>query len=132
MLERVETALVARKHRAGILTKPMNPEIIAKLIEQIEAVRSRPAMWMGRATLQAVQGFGGGIHCIWGAFGVDPKEFHPQATINRGWPYTSIGGINRMKSDGLTEAQIVDELLLIEIEMLRLHAKTLRKSSADV
>ena len=111
----------------------MTPEIINSLIENLEQVRLRPGMWMGRITVEAACGFNGGIACACAAFGMNQTiQLRDQATRNRGWVFTSTGGVNMMEAKGLTEAQIVDELLLIEIEMLKIYAKTLEDDSANI
>lgn len=106
----------------------MSLQIINNLIEQLELARLRPAMFMGRITLEAVHGFGSGVHCACAALGVTQTlELRRQATQNRGWVFTASGGVNAMEAKGLTETQIVDELLLIEIEMLKLYAASLEE-----
>ena len=46
---------------------------------------------------------------------VVPHDFQERATIERGWLWSALRPIEEMREQGLTEEQIVDELLAIEI-----------------
>ena len=104
----------------------MNHSVIVKLIELLRMVQTQPAMYMGRVTADATVSFCGGIWCVCYASGISlTNGIRSQATESRGWQYTSTGGVDLMREQGLTEEQIVQELLLIEIAMLELVANDL-------
>ena len=96
-------------------------EAIYKLIETLQHVIKRPTMYMGRATWDAVNIFIYGFSCAYGAVGVPlTLDLRRQATNSRGWEFTSLRGADKMRKKGLSEEQIVQELLRIEIKMLEL------------
>ncbi len=98
-------------------------DTIKKLIENLEHVIKYPTMYMGRATWDAVNIFIYGFSCAYGAMGVPlTLDIRRQATNSRGWEFTSIRGADQMREQGLSEEQIVQELLLIEIKILELVA----------
>ena len=97
----------------------MKPEAI----ELLEHVRLRPTMYFGTPSEKTVQDFmcGFGLACI--AFGVPMSlETNREATYKRGWGFPAIGPASEMRERGYTKAQVVDELLMIEITELQLLA----------
>lgn len=98
-------------------------DIINKLIKNLEHVLKRPTMYLGTVTWDAANIFIYGFSCAYGAMGVPlTLDIRRQATNSRGWEFTSIRGADKMREQGLSEEQIVQELLLIEIKMLELVA----------
>ena len=82
---------------------------------------------MGKVTLTAFHAFSNGLRTAYSAFGIRiPSGLICQVTTDRGWEYGSQGGIPHMREQGLTEEQMVGELLLIEIGILELVAKDLQ------
>ncbi len=102
----------------------MNQQVfVAKLIEQVRRVAERPAMYLGNVTTASALSFRGGIYCACSALGITlTLKICSQAANSRGWEYGSSGGVNPMREHGLTEEQIVQELLLNDIKMLELVA----------
>ena len=64
------------------------------------------------------------------ACGIDlPLVFRERATNERGWEWNALGPTREMRSRGLADEQIIDELFLIEItawEMLKGDSEALR------
>lgn len=101
-------------------------EAIARLIERLKHVIKRPTMYMGAATYDAVNVFIYGFSCAYDAVGVSlTLDLRRQATNSCGWVFSSARGADQMREQGLSEEQIVQELLLIEIKMLEIVAEGL-------
>ncbi len=101
-------------------------EVIARLIEQVRRVAERPTMYLGSVTVASAIGFQAGIYCACSAFGIAlTTALRSGASNSRGWEFGPSGGVNPMREHGLTEEQIVQELLLNDIKMLELVAEGL-------
>ena len=104
----------------------MNRVIINKLIENLQFVMKRPTMFMGTANWDTVDIFIYSFSCAYSAIGVPlTLDLRRLATNSRGWEFTSLRGADKMREQGLSEEQIVQEMLLIEIKMLELVAEGL-------
>jgi hypothetical protein len=94
------------------------PELISELIRLLESIRKRPGMYMGEISVQTAMTYMFGWRmaacvCFSGEFAVHEVQ------AERGWPVTAQHPSHHMLQRGWTPAQIVDELLVIEIESLR-------------
>ena len=98
-------------------------EAIAKAIEELENVRSRPILYLGTSSVQAIQNWLSGFKSACYVFGLSGTlEISCEATYKRGWEFTATGPANEMREQGYTEEQVVDELLMIEITSLQMLA----------
>ena len=80
-------------------------------------------MYMGAATIDNAISFCCGFNCAYSAIGVTSElGLRRQATKSRGWDFGPTGGLAYMREANLTEEQIVQELLLVEIKMLEIVA----------
>ena len=99
---------------------------VAELIVCLQHAVARPMMHMPKVTADNAISFCIGFSCAYSAVGINSElDFRPQATNSRGWEFTALRGVDEMRSAGLSEEQIVQELLLIEIKMLELVAEGL-------
>ncbi len=74
---------------------------------------------MLEGTVSAAQIFLNGFGSAYSAVGITSElGLRRQATRSRGWEFGPTGGLASMRKANLTEEQIVQELLLIEIKML--------------
>jgi hypothetical protein len=91
-----------------------------RLIEALRALQKRKAMYVHPVTVQAIEaflnGFKTGCHAL--GFEID-RELWWAAQEARGWKRRSVGPVPQMKAKGLREEEIMDELIEIEIDMLR-------------
>ena len=101
-------------------------DVIAELIVRLQHVMKHPAMYMGDVTIASALSFQAGLYCACSAIGMPlTTTLCSRASNSRGWEYGSSGAVQPMREAGLTEEQIVQELLLIEIKMLELVAEGL-------
>ena len=101
-------------------------DVVEKLIEAIRRVAERPAMYLGDVTAASASSFQCGTYCACAALGIDlPSKLLRQAVNGRGWEYGPTGGVADMREQGLSEDQIVQELILIKIRMLEIVAEGL-------
>ncbi|MGI4789384.1 MAG: hypothetical protein ACRYFS_11115 [Janthinobacterium lividum] len=97
--------------------------IIARLIVELNKVLTRQAMFLGEITVASAISFGGGIYCACAALDITlTTELRSEATNSCGWQFSPTGSVDHMREQGLTEEQIVHELVLIEIKMLEIVA----------
>ncbi len=100
-------------------------EVIARLIEQLKLAVSRPALFAGKATVDAVGSFLNGMSLACFATGiVISLDIRREATKSRGWKFYANTALY-LRDQGLSEEQIVQELLRIEIKMLEIVAEGL-------
>lgn len=95
---------------------------IDTLIERLETVRRRPGMFIGRISVDTVQAYlsGFGEACIGFGFGkLYSLDTLREVIEKRGWEFGSQGGLPSMRAKGLTEPLIADELIAIEIDVLK-------------
>jgi hypothetical protein len=101
-------------------------EMAARLIEYLKNVQMRPAMYFGGLFIEPavhfLHGFGGAA-CI--ALGVEWAErilSHQKVSESRGWPFRAKHPYHQMVEKGMSAPAIIDELINIELEWLRLMA----------
>ena len=101
-------------------------KVIAELIARLQNVAARPMMFMTSITSDDAINFCYGFSCAYSVSNIRPSsDIRRQTNNSRGWEFGSSHGISIMRSAGLSEEQIVQELLLIEIKMLELVAEGL-------
>lgn len=94
---------------------------LERLIEILESARQRPAMYFARVDVEHVLPFLDGIWLTLGAAGLEPRDHdcRKPSLERRGIPFTALGHEPVLRERLVSEAKIVDELLLIEIETFR-------------
>jgi len=92
---------------------------IGRLIECLESARSRPAMYFGAVDVEAAMHFLNGVGLAVKALLGDNIEIRRQVLITRGWDANAMHPSQQMIDRGLTPADAVDEMLVIEIETIR-------------
>jgi hypothetical protein len=96
-----------------------DPTVLETLVRVLEAARKHPGMYFGEPNVEVLQGFLHGVRV--GAGLVDYRITHtPDSPFHtlveaRGWPYSARSPAFAMRERGLSEQEIVDELLQIEI-----------------
>ena len=86
----------------------------------LDHVRKRPSMYLGTPSGEAVKLFTEGFRCAYHATGLPlTLDVRRQATNDRGWGFPATGPAEEMRNRGYTEAQVVDELLMIGIRILQ-------------
>ncbi len=95
----------------------MSDEQARKIIRILEAVKSRPEMYVGkRDDPKEIQTFLWGIHVICRTLtGVD-YDFFREIALKRGWKNSPVGIVPSMREAGLSDEEIVTELITIDIE----------------
>lgn len=98
-----------------------NESAINKLIEVLEAARQRPMMFLGYVNEYTAHAMLLGIQITLDAFEVEKgdPELRREIVEQRGWEWNATGGLEDMRSHGLTDEQIADELLAIKIDVLK-------------
>jgi hypothetical protein len=97
----------------------MHVKETTRLIEWLESARIRPAMYFGSVDIDAATHFLHGVELAVTAFLGIPIETQLQVIADRGWRPNSIHLSPQMTERGLTTAEVVDELIVIEIETLK-------------
>lgn len=104
----------------------MTRDDLAKAIDTLEEARQWPGMFMHPTGEASAQNFLSGFGAACYAFGVTLSlEHRRQAAADRGWSFPSTGPAGQMRERGYTEAQVVDELIAIEIQALEVLAETI-------
>lgn len=99
---------------------------IDHLIEHLRSFQKRKAMYVGHATIEAVEAFLTGFRIGRHGMGLEiDLEWQWAAQAARGWEQTASGPVPQMKIQGLSDNEIMDELIEIEIEVLQEQAKRL-------
>ena len=113
----VADSLFKRPH--GLGPKPPLPiEVVEGIIAWFENVRSRPQMFFPSLTPGII---GSGLYMFQMAFRHLAYDIEPDidVAIQRGWERNALGPVYQMRQRGMTDEQIVDEFLVIEIETWR-------------
>jgi len=93
---------------------------VQELIAYLQEVKKAPCLYLGPVTDESLQAHLHGIFIACHIFGFERNgEIYVQVESERGWDSnTSFGSLPSMKKAGLSETEIVDETLSIEIEAL--------------
>ena len=106
------------------MTKAEYLDFSARLIATIQHLLERPDMYLGNFTSAAAENFCMGINVALNACGVNlPQSLHRKPLQSRGWDITSTGGLDLMREQGLSDKQIAEELLHVQIARLELLAQ---------
>ncbi len=97
---------------------------VSALIEQLENVRKRKGMYMfpvdGQAAQNFVIGFSTAAHALGLVFMESKTPVWLKAGEKRGWKICAVGPIPEMKERDMSNEEIADEVLAIEIETWRM------------
>jgi hypothetical protein len=105
---------------------------VSALIERLENVRERKGMNMSPVDGQAAQNFVFGFSVAAGVLRLQRKnEIWLKAGEKRGWKIQGVGPIPEMRERGLSDEEIADEVLAIEIEPWRLWLSENEKPTAE-
>ena len=97
--------------------------VVEKLIAELHLMLPRPILWIGETNVNATQIYLRGMRLALEAMGIrSSSDTHIQAIESRGWEFSAIGAVADMQKHNLSEEQMVQELLLIEIKMLEIVA----------
>jgi hypothetical protein len=107
----------------------MNREYIDKFIKLFEEVLSCPIMYFGKYDTDAVvlstQGLYMSLSITNHSF---PNEkIYREVSKNRGWHFNALGIIPDMKAKGLSNEEMVKELVSVEIEAWKIFRDGLEK-----
>jgi hypothetical protein len=99
----------------------MNSDEAESLIACLESTRKRPAMYFGKVEVEAAVQFLNGFQVAVGAMcGFDRgRALREQVLRGRGWPWSAAHPFHEMLRRGMTPEAVIDELLVIEIEVVR-------------
>ncbi len=98
----------------------MNIDVVDSVINLLEKVRSKPMVYIG-VDLSRIISFLDGVHAVCQTIGIQCGygPMYEQVMTERGWTYSPKGPWQEMKERGLSDTDIVDEIINIEIEVLR-------------
>ncbi len=97
--------------------------VLEKLIVELNLTLTRPSMFMGETTVRGTQIYLSGMYSVLVLIGVVfTSDIRHKAIKIRGWESSSTGAVADMQKHKLSEEQMVQELLLIEIKMLEIVA----------
>lgn len=90
------------------------------IVEHLRAFQRRKPMYVHPVNVETVQSFLAGFYVGCGACGFEIDLSHRwEAQVARGWERQPDGPVSQMERKGMSEAEIMDELIEIEIHMLR-------------
>ncbi len=92
---------------------------VDRLIECLENARTRPAMYFGEVDVDAAMHYLNGLGLAIMVWLEEDRQIRNQVTAARGWHPTAMHPSREMIECGLTPAQVIDEMLVIEIETIR-------------
>ena len=95
---------------------------VSRLIECLEHARTRPAMYFGEVAVEPAVHFLNGLQFAETFWLGNLLETRLAVASERGWPRTAMHPSQHMVERGFTPAEVIDELLIIEIETLRMVA----------
>jgi hypothetical protein len=105
----------------------MNSDRMESLIACLESARKRPGMCFGKVDVEAALHFLTGFEVALGPlYGFDQvRELREQVGRERGWSWTANHPSRAMVRRGMSAESVIDELLVIEIEVVRRLAQAL-------
>jgi hypothetical protein len=90
-----------------------------RLIEFLRAFQNRKGMYVEPVNVATVQGFLTGFATGCGACGFDiHRGMGCEVKKVRGWDWTAVGPIPQMQAKGLSDEEIMDELIEIEAAIM--------------
>jgi hypothetical protein len=102
------------------------PPRIDKMIQILRSFQDRKKMYVQPLDVANVQSFLGGF--VVGSFAADfelPHELAWTAQERRGWEQSALGPVRQMRERGMSEEEIMDELIEIQILRLQLLGETI-------
>ena len=96
---------------------------VAEIIEVLESMRNRKSMYLRTIDTAAAENYRNGFHLACWILGYDiirtERNYYEKVVTGRGWDYRAAEGLplDEMKKSGLSDEQIVDEILAIEIDV---------------
>jgi hypothetical protein len=91
-----------------------------KVVELLREVRRRPPAWLGGYSPESLLHFLHGVTAVAGAFGLRVDRYlgsaYGQVITERGWEHVAVAPVDEMRERGLSDPEVVQELLTIEIE----------------
>jgi hypothetical protein len=91
-----------------------------KVVELLREVRRRPPVWLGGYSPDSLIHFLHGVNAAVGVFGLRVDRYlgssYGQVITERGWEHLAVAPVDEMRERGLSDQEIVQELLTIEIE----------------
>ena len=107
----------------------MDRECIDKFIKFFEAILARPLMYFGKYDIDAVNHFTDGFYMSLGITSQPSPnlDIRKEASKNLGWHFNALGIIPDMKKKGLSDEEMVKELILVEIETWKIFRDKLEK-----
>lgn len=105
----------------------MNRELLARVIQHLEAVQRRPAMYVGCNDVERMVHFLNGFRVALAALlGLELQyAVRRQIEESRGWSHDAMHVYHRMVEQGMSPEQVIDELVAIEIDVWRRLAEEL-------
>ena len=95
----------------------LNTEMIQNMILMLETVRERPKMWVGGIDARSLSSFMAGYEFALLNLGIEiNREMQKRELEAQGVHLSSGGIIGYLKAQGMTDAEITDEVLRYEIE----------------
>lgn len=99
----------------------MDNNRVQRIIEVLESACARKRMYLSEVTVSSTMNFLGGFSVAAGIFGHQPSvEIMKKAWEGRGWEFLATGPLAEMKSKGMTEDEIIEELFQLEIQTWKL------------
>ena len=101
------------------------PQPYYAMLMRLEAIRKRPRMYIGEVDAELMSALLTGFNQSNWILGYSiSNSFHQQIIETRGWEYIALGILRQMRQKNWSEAEIVEELLVIEIETWKRMAET--------
>ncbi len=98
---------------------------INAIIDLLETARKRKAMYFQPVDGTAASNFVCGISSVAYALGIEGRrEAWWKAIEKRGWKVCGVGPLPAMQERGMTDEQIADEVLAIEVEAWQIQQAT--------
>jgi hypothetical protein len=96
--------------------------VINHLLKVLHSVRDRNSMYFRPVDVVAAENFLNGFITGVASCGLEvPIEIRESTTLERGWKWYAARPVDDMRNRGLTEDQIIDEILTIEIAAWRVY-----------
>lgn len=96
-------------------------QTIERCIERLAHMTARKPMYVYPLTVDTMKNFLNGFVCAYSA--CDnlqwPRDIRRRVEERRGWRKTPTGPIQQMQANGMTDEQIMDEMIAIEVDVLR-------------
>ena len=97
--------------------------MLERIIQLLESLAKRPQFYVAPVEIATIQSYLQGLRggCMIAGLLVT-NEIVADAATSRGWRFCSIGYIWHLKEKNLTDEQIIQEMIAVEIEAYRMAA----------